>query len=125
MPRVGFEPTIPVFERAKTVHATVIGTIMLSGPVNTRIREIKNLFLCTSSLAHRFRMVNRVQFRNVTKSIWSLACSYSPSNQPNLWCVSENGFIYPANQGTLNVHVTRMSITMLTKACHWTICCIS
>jgi hypothetical protein len=30
MPRVGFEPTIPVFERAKTVHAldraaTVIG----------------------------------------------------------------------------------------------------
>jgi hypothetical protein len=32
MPRVGFEPTIPVFERAKTVHAlelaaTVIGII--------------------------------------------------------------------------------------------------
>jgi hypothetical protein len=31
MPRVGFEPTIPVFERAKMVHsldraATVIGT---------------------------------------------------------------------------------------------------
>jgi hypothetical protein len=31
MPRVGFEPKIPVFERAKTVHAldraaTVIGT---------------------------------------------------------------------------------------------------
>jgi hypothetical protein len=31
MPRVGFEPTIPVFERAKTFHvlvrsATVIGT---------------------------------------------------------------------------------------------------
>jgi hypothetical protein len=27
MPRVGFEHTIPVFERAKTVHAvTVIGT---------------------------------------------------------------------------------------------------
>jgi hypothetical protein len=33
MPRVGFEPTITVFERAKTVHAldravTVIGTLM-------------------------------------------------------------------------------------------------
>jgi hypothetical protein len=25
MPRVGFEPTTPVFERAKTVHATEIG----------------------------------------------------------------------------------------------------
>jgi hypothetical protein len=34
MPRFGFEPTIPVFERAKTVHAldraaTAIGTIVL------------------------------------------------------------------------------------------------
>jgi hypothetical protein len=34
MPRVGFEPTIPVFERAKNVHAvdraaTVIGTVKL------------------------------------------------------------------------------------------------
>jgi hypothetical protein len=34
MPRVGFEPTIPVLERAKTVHgldraATVIGQIYL------------------------------------------------------------------------------------------------
>jgi hypothetical protein len=32
MPRVGFEPTIPVFERAKTVHAldravTVVGSM--------------------------------------------------------------------------------------------------
>jgi hypothetical protein len=27
MPRVGFEPTIPVFERAKAVHATVIGLL--------------------------------------------------------------------------------------------------
>jgi hypothetical protein len=25
IPRVGFEPTIPVLERAKTVHATVVG----------------------------------------------------------------------------------------------------
>jgi hypothetical protein len=35
MPSVGFEPTIPVFERAKTVHAsdraaTVIGTFNYS-----------------------------------------------------------------------------------------------
>jgi hypothetical protein len=35
MPRVGFEPTIPVFKRAKTVHtldraATVIGVRKLS-----------------------------------------------------------------------------------------------
>jgi hypothetical protein len=37
MPRVGFEPTIPVFERAKTVHvldraATVIGNYALYSP---------------------------------------------------------------------------------------------
>jgi hypothetical protein len=35
MPRVGFEPMIPVFERANTVHvsdraATVIGLILLN-----------------------------------------------------------------------------------------------
>jgi hypothetical protein len=35
MPRVGFEPTIPAFERAKTIHAldhaaSVIGTLSLS-----------------------------------------------------------------------------------------------
>jgi hypothetical protein len=37
MPRVGFEPTIPVFEWAKTVHAldlvaTVIGRILFTKP---------------------------------------------------------------------------------------------
>jgi hypothetical protein len=36
MPRVGFEPTIPVFERAKTIHAldrtaTVIGSTYING----------------------------------------------------------------------------------------------
>jgi hypothetical protein len=42
MPRVGFEPTIPVFERAKTVHAldgaaTEIG----SGKIDWTTVEIK------------------------------------------------------------------------------------
>jgi hypothetical protein len=41
MPRVGFEPTIPVFERAKTVHAldraaTVIGFLMLHYTIYSR-----------------------------------------------------------------------------------------
>jgi hypothetical protein len=30
MPRVGFEPTIPVFERAKTVHALDRAAAMIS-----------------------------------------------------------------------------------------------
>jgi hypothetical protein len=39
MPRVGFEHTIPAFERAKTVHALdsaaiVIGTFSVTVPVN-------------------------------------------------------------------------------------------
>jgi hypothetical protein len=39
MPRVGFEPTIPVFERAKTVHAldraaAVIGVLNITDPDN-------------------------------------------------------------------------------------------
>jgi hypothetical protein len=40
MPQVGLEPTIPVFERAKTVHsldrsATVIGSTLSLGSINT------------------------------------------------------------------------------------------
>jgi hypothetical protein len=43
MPRMGFEPTIPVFERAKTVHiferaSTVIGTF-LTDYTNSRPRR--------------------------------------------------------------------------------------
>jgi hypothetical protein len=43
MPRVGFEPTIPMFERAKTVHAldraaTVIGYYSVLG---IKISKIK------------------------------------------------------------------------------------
>jgi hypothetical protein len=41
MPRVGFETTLPVFERTKTVHAldfeaTVIGTEITHLPINIR-----------------------------------------------------------------------------------------
>jgi hypothetical protein len=32
MPRVGFEPTIPVFERAKTVHALDSAAIVIGKP---------------------------------------------------------------------------------------------
>jgi hypothetical protein len=65
MPRVGFEPTIPVFERAKTVHALeraatgsgsfsqlpsvkIVGVIFLLYPINcynfTRIRCCDHLY---------------------------------------------------------------------------------
>jgi hypothetical protein len=45
MPRVGFEPTIPVFERAKTVHAldrasTVIGK---GGATSKKINNIHEM----------------------------------------------------------------------------------
>jgi hypothetical protein len=44
MPRVGFEPTIPVFEQAKTVHAvdsaaTVTGTPV--GKEDTKLNEVE------------------------------------------------------------------------------------
>jgi hypothetical protein len=46
MPRVEFEPTIPVFERAKTVHAldltaTVIGNIPHTGTLCSQMCETK------------------------------------------------------------------------------------
>jgi hypothetical protein len=48
MPRVGFEPKIPVFERAKTVHpldlaATVIDYFRDILAVNTRVRCLLSL----------------------------------------------------------------------------------
>jgi hypothetical protein len=50
MPGLGFEPTIPVFERAKTVHAldcaaTVIGTT-LNRMVNNELSRLwKHMFV--------------------------------------------------------------------------------
>jgi hypothetical protein len=50
MPGVGFEPTIPVFERAKTVHAldraaTVIGGFLVFCHRNLNLFVIKKQFL--------------------------------------------------------------------------------
>jgi hypothetical protein len=47
MPRVGFEPTIPVFERAKTVHAldravTVIGLFVSQYTTINNIMSLHN-----------------------------------------------------------------------------------
>jgi hypothetical protein len=47
MPRVGFQPTIPAFERAKTVHAldcvaTVIGILQSLGTGNANFPVIHN-----------------------------------------------------------------------------------
>jgi hypothetical protein len=44
MPRVGFEPTIPVFEREKKVHAldraaTVVGTNIYSMSISKRMTQ--------------------------------------------------------------------------------------
>jgi hypothetical protein len=36
MPCVGFEPTIPVFERAKTVHALDLAATVISGKYNSK-----------------------------------------------------------------------------------------
>jgi hypothetical protein len=49
MPLVGFEPTIPVFERAKTVHAldratTVIGVVC---KYKNKNNEERLLYLCS------------------------------------------------------------------------------
>jgi hypothetical protein len=40
MPRVGFEPTIPVFEREKTVHALDHAATVIGG--DFELRDLKN-----------------------------------------------------------------------------------
>jgi hypothetical protein len=37
MPRVGFEPTIPLFEREKTVHATNLRIVCAYGNVSLKL----------------------------------------------------------------------------------------
>jgi hypothetical protein len=46
MPRVGLEPTIPVFERAKTVHALDRAAIVIGIKFNTHINVKIKLSLC-------------------------------------------------------------------------------
>jgi hypothetical protein len=45
MPWVGFEPTIPVFEGAKTVHALDHATIVI-GTINFTRRNLPNKLAC-------------------------------------------------------------------------------
>jgi hypothetical protein len=44
MPRVEFEPTIPVFKRAKTVHASDLPATVI-GPFNLHYNIIRTTFV--------------------------------------------------------------------------------
>jgi hypothetical protein len=46
MRRVGLQPTIPVFERAKTVHALDRAAVVI-GPSADNLNEILLTFMCT------------------------------------------------------------------------------
>jgi hypothetical protein len=80
MPGVGLEPTIPVFERAKTVHAldraaTVIGLCKTMGHINSEWEDIYRnnhagrhlLILCFKTVVESFNCRNSfvTQTRNV------------------------------------------------------------
>jgi hypothetical protein len=59
MPRVGFEPTVPAFERAKTIHAsdravTVIGCTHFTF-IKNRMKNIYSRPTSLHSIVNRFR----------------------------------------------------------------------
>jgi hypothetical protein len=66
MPQVGFEPTNPVFERAKTVHASDLAAAVIGSPV------VYCLFKCVSSgtisinrlLLTFYLMSNAIKYNN-------------------------------------------------------------
>jgi hypothetical protein len=67
MPRVGFEPTIPVFERVKTVHAldraaTLFGVLNNIAPLRELIDAIFNLHIAMCSI-FAFLRANKSHFR--------------------------------------------------------------
>jgi hypothetical protein len=64
MPQIGFEPTIPVFERAKTVHAsdraaTVIGRYQTTS-VENRKRDSINTFVKFLNAFHRRKLLTQI-----------------------------------------------------------------
>jgi hypothetical protein len=46
MPQMGFEPTIPVFERAKTVHALDRATTVIDLKITYHVELRLFLYLC-------------------------------------------------------------------------------
>jgi hypothetical protein len=76
MPRVGFEPTIPVFERAKTVHAldraaTVIGYNFIQDHMISSLLHPTTVFrtLLTNivKLYYPFMAIDHVSHQNKTR----------------------------------------------------------
>jgi hypothetical protein len=41
MPRVGFEPTIPVFEREETVHGLDLAATVIGGTIYVELIKLK------------------------------------------------------------------------------------
>jgi hypothetical protein len=77
MPRVGFEPTIPVFERAKTVHALrCVHITRARARQACARRETPLTFICarksSSTLLQLIAMFRRVRIRIFTRSVYRL-----------------------------------------------------
>jgi hypothetical protein len=79
MPRVGFKPTTPVFERAKTFHAldradTVVGTVIHIRPFNEFCVAV-NVFNASTYIANvTVFLLGDVGARNTESVLLFLRC---------------------------------------------------
>jgi hypothetical protein len=76
MPRVGFEPTIPAFKRAKTVHALNRGATVIGHPYTSFYKHISSKQMNVRSMVTRTRQigVQRVLINSPDKDIDVKCC---------------------------------------------------
>jgi hypothetical protein len=69
MPQVGFEPTIPVFERAKTVHALGGAATVIGNNSAPTLRKTHCISITTSNWLLLFKEIITVYSENNTNSL--------------------------------------------------------
>jgi hypothetical protein len=84
MPRVGFEPTIPVFVRAKTVHASDCAAAV----IGTYLTQI--CILNQHEKSHEIRVISLLQ-DGLSPNMLSLYCSFMTSS-----FTKDNGLYIPS-----------------------------
>jgi hypothetical protein len=61
MPGVGFEPTTPVFERTKTVHATGCAATVVALEIVHLLKILRTIAVITAELERSFSTLNRIK----------------------------------------------------------------
>jgi hypothetical protein len=87
MPRVEFEPTIPAFQRAKSVHALDRASIVIGEEV---LMFLKLILVCIGHIqtvldTGLMKLYRRAAGDPLTRSGWSRMKRHEVRTQPSVW----------------------------------------